>query len=404
MLSVVYSFFPGEKKKKMNNGKKHILLIEPYYGGSHKAFLDGMQEHVDLAFILLTLPARKWKMRMQTAAPWTAEQIARLYRQGKVFDAVLCSTFLDVAVLRSLLATKGIRVPVAVYFHENQFAYPGRIKDPASFQFTNINWTTALTADRLFFNSSFNFESFLTGIKLFLKKVSGVDLGFCLDSIRQKSRVLYPGIDFSAIDRNFSRNNRNDRPVIVWNHRWEHDKDPETFFSALLKLQKDGVDFRLIVLGFHFDRRPKIFSLAEEQLRRDKRIIHFGYASSRDQYARLLCRGDLVVSTALHEFFGISMLEGMRAGCRPLVPDDLSYPELYPKEFRYSRKSFVGSLRQALVETATNRKEDYHHLAGRETGKMVRFSGQNRMHPIGWGTAKFGFMSLVARQILPGAC
>ena len=347
----------------MDNGKKHILLIEPYYGGSHKAFLDGMQKQLDFEFTLLSLPARKWKMRMQTAAPWVAEQIALLYRQGKVFDAIFCSTFLDVAVLISLLATQGIRVPVAVYFHENQFAYPGIIKDPSSFQFTNINWTTALTADRLFFNSLFNFDTFLTGIKKFLRKAADVNLDFCLDEIRQKSSVLYPGMDFSAIDRNFSLSSRNDTPVIVWNHRWEHDKDPETFFSALLELQKEGVDFKLIVLGQHFDRRPEIFSLAEEQLRRDDRILHFGYVQSRDHYARLLCRGDLVVSTALHEFFGISMLEGVRAGCRPLVPDDLSYPELYPKKFRYNRGTLAGKLRQALAETATNRREEYHRLA-----------------------------------------
>ena len=364
MLSVVYSFFPGGEKKKMNNGKKHILLIEPYYGGSHKAFLDGLMEHINLTFTLLTLPARKWKMRMQTAAPWMAEQIVHLLKQPKTkFDAILCSTFLDVAVLRSLLTCKGIKLPLAVYFHENQFAYPGRIKDPSCFQFTNINWTTALVADRIFFNSLFNYESFCSGIKAFLKKVSGIDLHFCLDLIRQKSSVFYPGIDYSDIDRQFSVHRQNDTPVIVWNHRWEHDKDPETFFSALLELQQKEVEFKLIVLGEHFDRRPEIFSLAEKQLRRDNRIIHFGYASGRDQYAHLLCLGDLVVSTAGHEFFGISMLEGARAGCMPLVPDDLSYPELYPDKFRYPRGYLSKRLRQALAETRTNRKDEYHALA-----------------------------------------
>ena len=361
---MVYSFFPAGEKKKMNNGKKHILLIEPYYGGSHKAFLDGMREHVDLSFTLLTLPARKWKMRMQTAAPWMAEQIVQLLRQsGLGFDAILCSAFLDVAVLRSLLARRGINLPLGVYFHENQFAYPGRIEDPSCFQFTNINWTTALVADRIFFNSLFNFESFLSGIKFFLNKVSDIDLHFCLDLIQQKSSVLYPGIDYSAIDRHFSKHRQNGDPVIVWNHRWEHDKDPETFFSALLELQKEGVAFRLIVLGEHFDRRPDIFSLAEKQLQRDNRIIHFGYASGRDQYARLLCRGDLVVSTARHEFFGISMLEGTRAGCRPLVVDDLSYPELYPQKFRYNRGAFSKVLRQTLAQINTSPKKEYHALA-----------------------------------------
>ena len=181
--------------------KKHILLVEPYYGGSHKAFLLGLQAHVGLQFTLLTLPARKWKMRMQVAAPWFAEQVLRLQQKGLRFDAILCSTFIDVAVLRSLLAGKGLHLPLAVYFHENQFAYPGQIRDPAYHQFTNINWTTALVADKIFFNSQFNFDSFLSGIELFLNKVTDVDLRSTLEQIREKSVILYPGIDCSFIDQ-----------------------------------------------------------------------------------------------------------------------------------------------------------------------------------------------------------
>lgn len=45
-----------------------ILLIEPYYGGSHKAWADGLwhysRHHIDL----LTLPAQFWKWRMQGGA------------------------------------------------------------------------------------------------------------------------------------------------------------------------------------------------------------------------------------------------------------------------------------------------------------------------------------------------
>ena len=368
--------------KNRKNRKKHILLLEPYYGGSHKAFLDGLQEHVDLQFTLLTLPARKWKMRMQTAAPFMAERIMQFFGQGMTFDAILCSTFLDVAVLRALLGRRNIQLPLAVYFHENQFAYPGQIHDPAFFQFTGINWTTGLAADRLFFNSNFNLESFLSGIKLFLGKVPDIDLDFCLSRIREKSSVLYPGIDFSAIDRQLPLTCGNGPPVIVWNHRWEHDKDPETFFTALFQLQEQGVPFKVIVLGERFAQQPQIFSAAEKRLQQGGKILHFGYAKSRDQYARLLCRGDLVVSTARHEFFGISMLEGVRAGCRPLVPAELSYPELYPEEFCYPRQCFKKMLRQALAETTNNRKEDYHHLADSFSWPLAAGRYQQRLREL----------------------
>jgi hypothetical protein len=38
-----------------------ILLIEPYFGGSHKAWAQGYVTHSRHDVTLLTLPARFWK-------------------------------------------------------------------------------------------------------------------------------------------------------------------------------------------------------------------------------------------------------------------------------------------------------------------------------------------------------
>ncbi len=308
----------------------HVLLLEPYYGGSHKAFLTGLQQHLDCSFTLLSLPARKWKMRMQLAAPFFAEQIIKRIKAGARFDAILSSTFIDVAVLRSMLDCRGIRLPLAVYFHENQFSYPGQVADPGIFQFSSINFTSALCADRLAFNSSYNLETFLAGIRRYLKKAADMELRHLEDTIRAKSVVLYPGIDFSIIDAAPAREKMN-TPVIIWNHRWEHDKDPVTFFETLFELQH--LEFNLIVLGEQFRYQPEIFREAKKILA--DRLIRFGYVESKEEYADLLRQGDIVVSTACHEFFGMAVLEGVRSGCRPLVPDRLSYRELFAQRYRY---------------------------------------------------------------------
>ncbi len=323
-----------------------ILLLEPYFGGSHQAFLQGLQHHLPFDFTLISLPARKWKMRMQLAAPWMAAQVVEQVRSGGGFDALLCSTFLDVALLRSLLFTAGLNLPVAVYFHENQFVYPARPGDSSRFQFTALNFTTALAADRLGFNSRYNLETFMQGVGAYLQKATDMDLSPCLDTLAKKSTVLYPGLDFSRMDAD--RMDAADPPpgragpVIVWNHRWEHDKDPDTFFRVLGELAAEGLGFRLIVLGQSFLRRPKVFARAEEKLRRH--IIHFGYVDGERDYFRLLRRGDIVVSTARHEFFGLAVQEAVRCGCRPLVPDGLAYRELYPECYRYP----AGGLKPAL--------------------------------------------------------
>ncbi len=316
---------------------KRILVLEPYYGGSHKLFLQGLQNCVAADYTVLTLPARKWKMRMQLSALWFVDQIRQMPAGARSFDTVLCSTFIDVAVLRTLLSSVsgwngGTRF--CTYFHENQFVYPVQQGKKELHQFTSINFTTALASDRCAFNSRYNLETFLAGVQGYLKKASDMKFPHTVRELREKSCVLYPGMDYRFIDRTVAMEKEKGVPVIVWNHRWEHDKGPEVFFDALYTLQKLGVAFRLIVLGQSFANMPHSFVEAEKRLQ--KELVHFGFADSPEQYGALLKQGDILVSCARHEFFGISVLEGIRAGCRPLLPDDLSYPELYGQEFLYS--------------------------------------------------------------------
>ncbi len=305
-----------------------ILVIEPYYGGSHKIFLHELKRHLpSFEFLFLTLPARKWKWRMCTAAPWCAAQLPA----KRHVDVVLCSTFIDVASFRGLGPAWLCDVPVLTYFHENQFAYPVRHKESRDFHFGLINYLSALASDGLAFNSNFNLDSFLAGCRALEKRSPDMELDLT-DTIRAKSQVLHPGMDFEELDALPAKKD-NKVTTFVWNHRWEHDKNPEAFFEPFFKLKKKQVPFKLIVVGESFQRYPDIFDQAHEQL--DSHMVHFGYVKDRSGYLSLLKRGDVVVSTANHEFYGMSVIEAVRAGCRPLLPRRLSYPELFPEVFLY---------------------------------------------------------------------
>ena len=117
-------------------------------------------------------------------------------------------------------------------------------------------------------------------------------------------------------------------PLIVWNHRWEFDKNPNDFFQALFILAERGIDFRVAVLGECFSKQPKEFILAREAL--GDRIVHFGYAESFADYAAWLWRTDILPVTSKQDFFGASVVEAIYCGCLPLLPRRLAYPEVLP--------------------------------------------------------------------------
>lgn len=327
------------------NGR--ILALEPFYGGSHRAFLDGLAAQFPGELELLTMPARHWKARMRLAAPRMAAELGRRNLPGGEYRAFLCSSYVDVAAFRGLAPPALRTVPICTYFHENQFAYPVTAEAERDLHFAITNLTTALASDRLAFNSAHNRETFLAGCRQLFARSADLRLDGVEEEILGKSVILHPGQDFSAIDAALPPAERGGIPVIVWNQRWEHDKNPEEFFAVLFELAASGVDFRLVVLGESFRETPPIF--AEARTRLADRILHFGFADSPADYAAWLKRGDLVVSTAGHEFFGIGVVEAVRAGCRPLLPNRLAYPELFPGEHLYGPGELADRLRAALA-------------------------------------------------------
>jgi len=311
-----------------------ILALEPYYGGSHKAFLEGWSVRSRHEWTLLGLPARKWKWRMRHAAIAFAEQVAPRLEAGERWDLLFCSDLLDLAGFRGLAAAEVGRLPAVAYFHENQLTYPVRHESERDYHYGFSNMTTGLAARQVWFNSAFNRDSFFGALTDVLKKMPDYQPLDAVARIREKSRVWPQGVaEFPA------RGPRKPGPLrLLWAARWEHDKDPDSFFAAVELLRQQGSDFRLSIIGEQFREVPEVFERARREF--EGHIDRWGYQESRTEYEAALLEADVVVSTAAHEFFGVSIVEAVAAGAYPLLPHRLAYPEIFGADDVTSGDSF----------------------------------------------------------------
>jgi len=241
------------------------------------------------------------------------------------------------------------------------------------FGFTDI--TTALAADRVIFNSRTHRAAFFKALPAFIKMMPEYRPGWVVEEIRSKADVLYPGCRFPAqepVAENFPRELP---PLIIWNHRWEFDKNPAEFFQALDAVADAGAEFRLALLGENCQMVPKAFLGARE--RYGARVVQYGYVASRRQYINWLSQGSIVISTAQQENFGISMVEAIRYGCVPLLPARLVYPEIIPA--RYHPEVLYRSYPDLVAKLLdrVNNYSDYRALGSVLSREMGRFAWEN---------------------------
>ncbi|MGD8331765.1 MAG: DUF3524 domain-containing protein [Acidobacteriota bacterium] len=324
------------------------LLVSPYHGGSHAAWAEGLRRHSRHDIELLTLPDRFWKWRMHGGAVTLAR---RFLRDGERPDVILATDMLDLSTFLALTRRVTADVPTALYMHENQLTYPlpddpgegpmRRQKGERDHHYAFVNYASMQAADRVVFNSRFHRDAWFEELPRFLRHFPEFNELASVDRLRAASSVLPVGID-GAPDAGIAPAGGSDPvndggddlvpgtpgdepPLLLWNQRWEYDKNPEQMVRALRHLAQHGVPFRLALCGQSFAESPTALEEAREAFA--DRLVHYGFAEP-DTYRGLLRDAEVTVSTAEHEFFGIAVLEAMAHGAFAVLPDRLSYPEL----------------------------------------------------------------------------
>ncbi len=337
-----------------------VLFVEPFYGGSHRSFADGLRAQVHHDVEILALPEGEWRSRMRRGAIELARASEAI---PGAFDAIIATDMLDLGQFLGLTRPRFAGTPVLYYLHENQFTYPRLKGTKLNSWFGQVNYMSALVADAVAFNSEFHRRDFLAALEMLAKQPTNWLDAPSIATIAEKASTLPVGLDLRRLDS--FREGPASRPLVLWNHRWEFDKAPATFARAIEAVAGYGLDFDLALAG---DPGPNPHAaLAALRDRLGERVVQFGRVETAEAYARLLWRSHVAVSTSRQEFFGISMVEAMYAECFPIAPKALNYPDIVPAEEHDAclfedEEALVALLRKA-VESSPGASQFREHAA-----------------------------------------
>ena len=341
---------------------KKLLILDPFLGPSHMVFWEAIKKHSSFAVDIYPYKSGSWKLSSGLSS------FTRL--KNKDYDAYLVSDFFDISSFKSLnpdLADK----PFIHYLHENQFEYPVRNLDKRDEQFSLINLKNYLSADINVFNSNWNRDSFLEGVKRFRRRLPSSHRSLFpeMDSlIRNNDKIVYPSPDLEKLpEKNYFSPNSSPLKVI-WNHRWEHDKGPGKLTALASFISENDLDVVLDVCGESHKSSDLNRALSETL---GNRLTNCSYYERKEDYLRALSCADVVLSTADHEFYGISVLEGLATGLYPILPNKLSYPELYKdlysKDCFYENTDDLCKKIEQLAKLKSNDPKQFSELTNHKT-------------------------------------
>ena len=301
-----------------------VLLLSPFHGkSSHASWAEGYKKHSEHAVNCLTLPDRSWSWRLKNGSVPLAMAALDLETN---FDIILATSLTCLSTFLALTRRSRMAgLPCVYYMHENQLTYPIRPGGKRDAQLVLRQFQSQLVADEVWFNSEHNRSSWFKQLPKFLRNFpdhQGLEL---LEKLEQKAKVVPVGLSLAEHPPMLDVDQK---PLLLWNQRWEWEKGTDRFLALLKKFGPD-VPFDVVLLGP--DARPQ--DLLRQDLREllGPRLLHEGWCE-KTEYISWLSKATFTVSVARHEFFGISILEAAAHGCFTVLPQELSYPEIVPQE------------------------------------------------------------------------
>ena len=156
------------------------------------------------------------------------------------------------------------------------------------------------------------------------------------------------------------------RMLILKNRKCNYNKITITGLPIDMEIinQFSSVDKDDIVVFPHrldLEKNVHLFDRLEREVKKEIIGIEFiktmEHNLSKNEYYRLLGRSKVSVSYADQETFGYGMIESSMLGCKPVVPNRLSYIDIFPDIYRF--ESFERSKQMVIEGLKSVHTEDH---------------------------------------------
>ena len=244
-----------------------FILVEPYDGGSHHYFNATLMGYLKESFSgavvdLVSLSPRHWRLRFLTGHLSLAQMCNELKGHDEK-SIIITNSLMDVSAFKSQLRGKLRDCKIVTYFHENQMSYPLNPQSPGAAFSRNyrdhfyplVHLNQILASDVTVFNSVFCKSDTFSKVQSWLSsRQEKIEVG----PLKKKEEDAYV-IPITGFKGEGIRLEFKERPKkIIWNHRWEFDKNPRDFFKVLRALFTKKSDLQAAIMGEARDCSLKI--------------------------------------------------------------------------------------------------------------------------------------------------
>ena len=198
-------------------------------------------------------------------------------------------------------------------------------------------------SDFVFFNSEYTMQMFKESAQQYYKD----DV---IKSIIDKSKIM----PCCVLDEQLVyRQNENDIPVFIYNHRLQSYKKYKDTFTILNQLYKEGLKFKVIVVNTNRENHVQVIQYP---------FVETRVVKTRQEYIEVLKTGDINCLNSAYETFCIAAVESMALGQILVAPNGITFPFITGKKYNnypylFNNKEEQKNILREVIQNKSIRKK-----------------------------------------------